>query len=175
MKNKVKKKGMLVIVAFLLVILLNIIFIKYSSYPKTYDQIKTNEKDITSVLDNNYKNSKKTTIVLYKNSCPYCKRVEGLITRKISKNHNQSFIIIDVSKLNQKQSLELVKKVPDLPYKGHLVTPTIAKLQRSKDGNWNVQSKVIGDDKKEIKKILSSKKASYLSVKEASRKVVTHG
>lgn len=161
MKNKVKKKGTLVIAAFLLVILLNIIFIKYSSYPKTYDQIKTNEKDITLVLDDNYKDSKNTTIVLYKNSCPYCKRVEGLITRKISKNHNQS--------------LELVKKVPDLPYKGHLVTPTIAKLQRSKDGNWNVQSKVVGDDKKEIKKILSSRKASYLSVKEASRKVVTHG
>lgn len=164
MKNKVKKKGTLVVTACLLIVFLNIIFIKFSSYPKSYDQIKTNEKDITSVLDSNYKESKNTTIVLYKNSCPYCKNVEGLVTKQISKNHDQNFIVIDVSKLTKKEQSELIKRVPELTYKERLVTPTFAKLQKSKFKTWNINSKVIGDNKNDIKKILSSNKASYLSV-----------
>lgn len=164
MKINTKNKGKLIILACLFVILLNIFLIRYFNKPTTFDQIKTNETLIAECLDNNYQNSKNTTVILYRNNCPYCKNVESLITKQVANNRSGRFIVIDVSKISNKQKVELIDRIPELTYEGRLVTPTVVSLQKARGNKWAVTKKVIGDDKKQIRNILSSKSAVYSAV-----------
>lgn len=135
-------------------------FINQASVHNTYKSVEQPYKSAMATL-NNKSDGKTVTLVLHRTGCQACENAEKTIVTSIhtaqNKDKKRVFVVIDLKKLNAKQTKKVADLVPNVLINGKIPTPVTTEI--TKEGNtWvpNNSKTVVGDNKSDIKHLITT-------------------
>lgn len=124
----------------------------------TYSSIATAPTKVFQVLNKPSVDQKALILVLYKNDCKYCKKIEKPVVQKIQKVKGEKnippFLVLNLNKCSRQQKTKLSQKILDLAPNQRLLTPTFAIIKNKGGGQWQVTKIYSGTDLSKIKNII---------------------
>lgn len=145
----------------MLVFLLALLLLFHDNKHQTrasYDTIATSPTKVSKILSQPSVDQKSLILVLYKNDCKYCKKIEKPVVQEIQKlrgeNNKPPFLVLNLNSVSPRQKVMLSKNILDLAPNQRLLTPTFAIIKNKGGGQWQVTRIYSGTDLSKIKNII---------------------
>lgn len=123
----------------------------------SYSMVETPPKQVLTILNKRLDASDQTSLILFRNDCPACKKVETHLVKKVidlKEKGASQFVVIDLKKLSHNQLNELKEIIPGIVVDGNKIpTPLVANLKS--DGTiFKIKNKSTNTDIRRIDQVL---------------------
>ncbi|MCT0449978.1 hypothetical protein [Lactococcus lactis] len=140
----------------LLVIGIFIIFQVFPKHDYKYSSIDSPPKEAMSKLESG--NQKDLTLVLYRDDCKYCQKVEKPLVKKISglkKESRKNVVVLNVNEMSTNELKSLKNMIPAILVEGDKIpTPLVANLKLKSKNEITVLSKSETGELSEISNLI---------------------